>query len=143
MNEVNEYIINILRKNSAIVKGYFACPYVDSEYKIKAKEKGRIINPKFIINNHEDIKPNIGMIEKATQSIGKTLEQCKIYMIGDRLSDVEMGLNAKGTGILIASKKTIELGDYEKVKKLQENSLNIYIAKDFLDAATFIKNRES
>lgn len=44
-----------------------------------------------------------------------------MYVIGDRLTDVQTGLNANGTGILVESYKTRELGDVEETMNLMKN----------------------
>lgn len=138
--EVSEYIIQQLAKQGALIRGVFGCPYIDLKYAEKSKQKGRQINPEYIIENHHDRKPNIGMVEKSAKFLGKTLQECKIYVVGDRIADVQTGLNAGGRGILVTSFKTRELGDEEKVKELKTRyPERIYIAKDFLDAAKYIK----
>ncbi len=140
MYEVNEYIIEFLRKKGANIEKYFACPYVDNKYVEKSRKRGRQVNIDYVKDKHSDLKPNIGMIRKAAKSIGEKLEECKVYGIGDRFSDVQMILNANGTGILITSHKTRELGDEDKVKELQKiHGKRVYIAKDFLDAAKYIE----
>lgn len=136
MHEVNNYILNILKNKGAFIKGYFACPFVDSKYMERAKLKRRIVNPDFIRDNYPDLKPNTGLVEKAAQSLGKELKECNIYVIGDRLSDVQLGLNSGGIGILV---ETQEIGNREKVKTLEkDNKGRVYFAKDFLDAADYI-----
>ncbi|MBT3408037.1 HAD-IIIA family hydrolase [Candidatus Woesearchaeota archaeon] len=137
MHEVNRYILDKLRDEEALVDHYYACPFVDSNYVKKALEKGRRVDQKYIRENCLDLKPNIGMIEKALTDLNVKKEDCKIYMIGDRFSDVQMGLNIGGTGILVESYKTRELGDRQKVEQLKGD---IFIAKDFLDAAKYIYN---
>ncbi len=137
--EVSEYMIQQLAKKGARITGVFGCPYVDLKYAEKSKKRGRTINPEYLIDNHSDWKPNPGMVKKAAESLGKTLEQCEIYFIGDRLSDVQTGLNAGGIGILVSSSKTKELGDEEKVQQLKlQYPRKVYIAKDFLDAAEHV-----
>lgn len=101
MHDVNAEIINRLRDKNAKITNYFACPFVDSEYVNSALKKGRTINSRYICNNHPDRKPAIGMIEKAVKSLGKVLDECDIWMIGDRYSDVQTGINAGGRSILI------------------------------------------
>jgi D-glycero-D-manno-heptose 1,7-bisphosphate phosphatase len=140
--EVSRYMIQELAKQGAIIKGVFGCPYIDLKYAEKSRQRGRQVNPEYVKDNHPDWKPNPGMIKKAAESLGKTLDQCQIYMMGDRLTDVQTGLNAGGTGILVSSVKTQELGDKEKTKQLQLQYPNrIYIAKDFFDAAKYIAAR--
>jgi len=140
MHQVNQHIIDTLKEKGAKVKGYFACPFVDNKYVEKSKSKGRLVNPNYVKDDHPDLKPNIGMIKKAAKSIKKKLKYCEVFFIGDRASDVEMGINANGTGILVSGPKTKELGDLEKVNQLKEKyKERVYIAKDFLDAVNYIK----
>ena len=101
MHEVNHEIITQLAGNGASVRSYFACPFVDSAYAKSALVKGRTINSKYLHDNHPNIKPAIGMIEKAAKSIISKLSDCDIWMIGNRFSDVQTGINANGRSILI------------------------------------------
>ena len=140
MHEVNDYIIGLLSEQDAKVRGCFTCPFVDLKYVEKSRKRGREVHEHYIIDNHPDLKPNTGMLRKAAESLGLTLEQCSFDFIGDRLSDVQMGLNANGRGILIPSVKTIELGDVAKVEALKKSySDRVYVASDFLDAARYIE----
>jgi len=139
MYEVNACISNLLRDMGAIIDGHIACPYVDSAYERKSRSRGRKVNPDFVIDNHPDLKPNTGMIEKAISKYGYTLARCQIYMVGDRDTDVQMGLNANGMGILVPSSKTRERGDVDKVERLaRKNPGKVYVASDFLDASRYI-----
>lgn len=81
------------------------------------------------------------MIQKAAKSIGKSLSECTVFVVGDRKSDVEMGLNAEGYGILIASNKTEEGSDKEFVTELSVKNKRVYCAKSFIDAARFIQKK--
>jgi len=137
MKEVNDFILKRLRKKRLKIENYFACPFVDSDYVDKARKKGRVVNSSYVYDGHPDLKPNFGMVEKALKSLGVSKDKCNVFMIGDRVSDIEMILNYGGVGILVESDKTFELGDREKVLKL---SGDVYIAKDFLDAANYIRN---
>lgn len=144
MHEVNRYIIAQLEERGAHVRGYFACPFVDNKYVEKATKRGWRIHQSYVKDGHPDLKPNIGMLEKAAQSIGVTLDQVNLYVIGDRASDVQLGLNGRGTGILVPGPKTIEEGDPERVRALRaSNPKKIYIASNFYDAATYIQRNKS
>lgn len=136
-HDVNRHIVAELAKQGARIDGYQMCPYVTSDYAKKAAEKGRLINPKYVDDNARCMKPNIGMLESAAKMFGATLANTeKKFMIGDRATDVEMGIRGDCASILIESFKTRELGDVEKVRAM---SGRILIAKDFLDAARQIK----
>ena len=138
MHEVNSYIISLLTVEGLKIDGYFACPFVDSKYAKKAEKKGRVVDSRYVVEEHEDMKPNIGMINKALNAVNLQRENCEVFMIGDRASDVEMGLKAGGTGILVESCKTKELGDIDKVQQLKGP---VCVAPNFLEACKIIKNK--
>jgi len=140
LKEVNETIISLLKDKGCRVDATYSCPYVDAAYVEKAKKKGWTINPSYIRDGDPDLKPNTGMIEKAAKQFGFELSKLhRKFMIGDRKSDVVMGLNAGCISILISSYKTRELGDEEEVRDLmKEYPDKLFITKDFLEAARHI-----
>jgi len=139
MYEVNRHIIEQLKKEGAIVDGYFACPFVDMDYVMKKSEKHTFDNC-YVVNKHPDLKPNTGLVEKAKKKFAPNGVEM-VYMIGDRKSDVVLGLNTGGKSILVPAFKTAELGDLTDVQGMQNQYGNrIYIAKDFLDASKWIFN---
>ncbi len=140
MHEVNRYVINLLANQGARVRNYFTCPFVDIKYLEKVKARSWSVHQYYVRDRYPDLKPNIGMLEKCAKSLGCSLNEAELYVIGDRSSDVEFGLNGGGKGILVSSKKTIELGDVDKVRKLQErNPQRVFIATNFLDAINYVK----
>ena len=135
VGEVNFEIGSRLRAKGCRIDGFFVCPYVDSAYVAQARDRGRTINPDYIQDGCRDLKPNTGLLEKAAAKVGLELNQCSLYVIGDRFTDVEMGLNGGGVGILVESPKTRELGDLKKTRKLMsEHPGKVYVA-DAFDAA--------
>ncbi len=144
MHEVNRHILRLLADQGARVRGYEACPFVDLKYVKKAQERGWKIHPQYVMEGHRDLKPNIGMLEKCASQLGRDLKSVSLFVIGDRASDVELGLNGGGTGILVSGPKTRELGDVDKVRAMQGKYADrIYIAQDFLDAARYIGERNT
>jgi len=139
MNEVNKYILQELSKQGAHIRNYFACPFVDRAYVGRSRAGGREINPAFIFDNCPDLKPNTGLVKKAAGSLGKTLDECEIFVIGDRISDVQLGLNSGGHGILVESSKTRELRHVKKIKQLGIKMGNVYTAKNFLEAVNYVE----
>jgi D-glycero-D-manno-heptose 1,7-bisphosphate phosphatase len=74
--------------------------YVDGFYFSKGVEAGsqqRAVHPKFL--GDEDVKPSPNLLHKAAQELHIDLAQS--YMVGDRLTDVECGLTAGCTPILV------------------------------------------
>lgn len=124
------------------MRGYKACPFVDLEYVKKAQKRGWKVDARYVHEGHRDLKPNIGMLEKCATCIGTRLDIASLYVLGDRASDVKLGLNGGGMGILINSAKTRELDDTTRVELMMRQYPNrVYIAEDFLDAARYIERR--
>src|SRR3989344_8191273 len=137
--EVNDYIIRLLQAQGARIRGGFICPFLDERYSAIERKAGHVINMEYFRKNPEDLKPRTGMIKKSAAVLGKSLEECRVFFIGDRASDVQTGLNANGYGILIPGFKTFELADLEKVKAMKrKKGERVYIAGDFLDAGNYV-----
>lgn len=138
--EVNNYIVGKLQRQGVHIDGSFLSPFVAHKY-VRSKKSKYTFHSCYVVDDHEDSKPNIGLIKKSAEAAGKHLDAFEmIYALGDRCVDVEMGLKAGGKGIFIPSYKTKEKGDVEMVQKLQQKYKDdIYIAKDFLDAAEWIR----
>ena len=69
-----------------------------------------------------------------------TADNTDVYVIGDRASDVLTALNIDGFGILIPFNN--EPDEEEKIRKMDDQR-QIYIARDMIEAAEFISNREA
>lgn len=133
--EVSQYVIKLLKKKGALVDGYRVCGHANSSYVKKRKEYK--FNNKLVCNC-SCIKPSPGMIYEILKEENMNKSNTNIYVLGDRLTDVQTGINAKGIGILIPFNKRIQ--ELAKVKKLKSNSR--YIAKNFLDAINYIIKKE-
>lgn len=139
MYEVMYHIYTKLRKEGAIVDGYITCPFVDNAYVEKAEAKGRRVNPAFVVDGHEDIKPKAGMVIKALERLELKIEDCALFMIGDRVSDMEMILSVGGKGILIPQYKTHQLEDVEKAESME----GVKIVSNYEQAAEYIQKQTS
>lgn len=135
--QVFQEVIDRIRKEGIAIKDGIMCPYASPAY-AKAK-KDKSFDKKFV-SNCNCIKPKPGMIFKGLKMEGLKRKGAKIYVIGDRFSDVKMGLNANGIGILVPFVN--EPGQRERVRGLKDKK-KVYIAKDFLDAVRFIMKIES
>lgn len=137
--EVNEHVMSELAALGCRIDGCFMCPYVTSAYAAEAREHGRIVAPQYVKDDARCIKPNIGMIEDAAAHLDLTLEDTNRFVIGDRASDVEFGINAKGITFFIESVKSREIQDTSKVHMLAErHPETVFIVSDFLKAAQHI-----
>ena len=129
--EVNRHILTEIAKMGGQIDGYFLCPHANLQY---VKKKANYHFDENMVCDCECEKPKSGMVFDALKSERLTREEVILYVIGDRSSDVETALNINGTGILIPFEN--EPRHFEKIKKLDQT--NVYIARDFLDAAQFI-----
>lgn len=129
--EVNRHILTEIAKMGGQIDGYFLCPHANLQY---VKKKTNYHFDENMVCECECEKPKSGMVFDALKSERLTREEAILYVIGDRSSDVETALNINGTGILIPFEN--EPRHFEKIKKLDQ--ANVYIARDFLDAAQFI-----
>jgi D-glycero-D-manno-heptose 1,7-bisphosphate phosphatase len=129
MQETNKAIRDMLEQNGATVDGWYACPFVDPDY---AARHG--IQAKWL-DTEGWRKPATGMIEQAKKDL--SLRRPAVWSIGDRLTDVEMGLRANGKGILVLNGKNAQ--EHEKIKDLLEKYKNkIFAANNLMQAADVI-----
>ncbi|MBI4148483.1 HAD-IIIA family hydrolase [Candidatus Woesearchaeota archaeon] len=133
--EVNQYIDFLLKSEGLNLDGVHFCPYVDRHY---AVEKNLAPDNPWVIEPCEFRKPGIGMLQQAAADLGMTLDQFdRIYFVGDKKTDVETGLNAGGTGILIKKSE-------KESNAVQQLALNhpgrVFWAENFQHAAEIIIN---
>jgi len=130
-HEVCREIMNRMRKRGARLDDYILCDHVSPTY---VKKHPRFRFERKLVCNCSCVKPNSGMINDLLKKSGSEKSKAKIYVVGDRASDVRTGIKAGGFGILIPF--TNEPGEIERFTRIK--SRKKYLAKDFLDAAKFI-----
>jgi len=135
VDEVFKYILKKLASKGVKFDGYEFCGKATSSY---VKAHGQYTFHKKLVGNFPCSKPKPGMIKSILKREKLKLSETKIYVIGDRVSDVETAHNVKGFGILVPF--IYQPGEKEETKKLKNKKK--YIAKDFLGAARFIIKRE-
>ncbi len=134
---VCQYVIDMLKKKGATFNGFIFSQYVTPEY-VKQHPQYNF-NPRRV-KDDPWAKPHPGMIKEALKRENWKRNNTHIYVIGDRVSDVQSALNIRGFGILVPA--TTEPHQIDKTRILMKRNKKIYIAKDFLDAARFIVKRE-
>lgn len=134
-HEVSKYILNQLKKKNSKIDGYEICQHASPSYVRKHKQFN--FNKK-LVDNFSCIKPKPGMINQILKKEKIPRKDVKIYVVGDRESDVKTALNVKGFGILVPFRNQSK--EKNKVSKIK--SKNKYIARNFPDAARFISKRE-
>ena len=131
--EVCEYVMKTLEERGAKIDGCKICIHVSKEYADKRRE---IKFDASLVKACGCRKPAIGMIKDIMKE--RNISGARVYVIGDRATDVQTALNARGTGILIPSESLP--GEDEKVKALK--SRNALIMKNVKEAADFILKKE-
>jgi len=134
-HEVSKYVLNQLKRKNAKINGYEFCFHTTPLY---TKTHKQFTFNKKLVSKCTCMKPKPGMINKILKRERLSRKDVKIYVIGDRVSDVKTALNAKGFGILVPFRNQPK----EKIKVRKIKNKKKYIAKSFLDAAKFIVKKE-
>ncbi len=120
VEKVNDFILKELQNEGIKIEGIYYCPHHPDE-------------------NCDCRKPRTGLIKRALQDYHLKLKDA--WVIGDKLSDVLLGRNIKGKSILVLT------GYGQGTKQKIESDTDVYdwhkpdyIAKDLLEAASFIKS---
>jgi len=133
VEEVNNCMDDFLKSVGAFVDAWYYCPYVNETY---AKEK-KISLPNEWVKINNERKPGIGMLKKACEKEGISLQNTIVFFIGDKEVDIKTGLNAGGKGILIRNGENRI--DYLKTKELKKvHPEKIFFANNFLNACQII-----
>ena len=135
-NETFRYVLKKLKSKGINIDGYEFCGKASLKY---VKFRSEFSFDKKLVGNFDCIKPKSGMIKSVLKKENLGFRDVKIYVIGDRASDVETAHNVKGFGILVPFVNQPDQN--AKVKELKNK--NKHIAKNFLEAAKFIVKREN
>ena len=118
---LNGYIKDILLKDGVDIKAFYYCPH--------HLEKG-IGKYKVDCNCR---KPKTGMLDSAVKDFN--IDRDKSFMIGDNISDVKAGLNAKITPILVKTGHGLE-----HIKEAE--NLGVKTFETLYDFAMYLKKKE-
>jgi histidinol-phosphate phosphatase family protein len=131
-HKVCQHILRLFEEKGFTFDGYFLCGHANPAYMKRRPNRTYI---KSRVCNCGCVKPRLGMIFKTLKAEGVQRKDVRLFVIGDRYSDVKTALNAKGTGIHIPFKNEKE--QQRKMETLKKNK-NVYFARDFKDAVKFI-----
>lgn len=121
--EVNQELDRRLRQEGAIVDGWYFSPFVPSSY---AKEKGIPLTSRYVFDTDTTRKPGTGMLEQAARDLEFELNEVDVFVFGDKVNDVQTGLNASGFGVLFdngKNKKHVE----ETIKLSKDYNGRMYV----------------
>ena len=134
--QINTEIDKIFNRYEAKIHSWQYCPFYSRSY---AKSKGLIDekNPWILDDDDPRLdlrKPAIGMLKKGVEELGLVLEDFyKCFFVGDKITDVQTGLNAGGIGILIDMEK-----NYDHVQLINQKDPRQKLVKTFYQAAKLI-----
>ena len=128
--EVCEYIMKLLKEKRIELDGYELCGKASSDY-VK-KRKDRYTFNKKLVGDFSCVKPKPGMVYNALKKEGWNKEDTKIYVIGDRLSDVQCANNAGGYGIFVPFSNKNFVNEWSHLIKMNSrySDFNNYINID-------------
>lgn len=124
VGEIHMKMRDLFDKNNARLDAFYYCPhYINSQdhrYRIDCACR----------------KPNPGMALKASEDLNIQLKGS--YMVGDKMEDIEFGLNFDAIPVLLLT------GHGQKaLRKLEEKGLKpAYVAKNLLEAVDWILKNE-
>jgi len=132
------YKLIVVTNQSGVGRGYFTEEFVIRTHEVINDLVGGLID-KFYFCPHrpEDNcscrKPNTGMIDKAVKEFN--INKTKSYIVGDKETDVELGLNAGITPLLVISRENEHLLANTKAEAFFSNIYEVALwicRKDFM-----------
>lgn len=137
VEEIHNFIDTSFRAQGALINNWQYSPYAERSW---AEKEGLAQNCLWLVDGFpETRKPQIGMLTAAANDLGKSLSHYKkIFVIGDKLDDIQMALNADGIGVWFYNGKNGHL--WEGVKKLEATHPGrIFYVSSLAKAAELIK----
>lgn len=127
VEKLHEYMNRMLKPYGAGIDKFFYCPH-HPEYGIGIYKR-----------NCRCRKPGIGMFEMAEEVFA--VDKCHSYMIGDKMIDVQAGINYGIPGILVGTGYGTSLR--QEIEEKGEKPLYDFFAETLVDAAEYIIDREN
>lgn len=144
----------VVTNQAGVARGYYACEDVEHLHAYmneQLKAQGAEIDAFYYCPHHPDYgigiykktcrcrKPGIGMFEQAEKQF--QIDRSHSYMIGDKLLDVEAGINYGVSGILVGTGYGADIN--REIKEKGEKPLYDFYAETLMDAAQYIRAREA
>ena len=144
----HQYLAIVVSNQSGVARGYFPIELVDKVHrrmKELLEEKDAVMDAIYFCPHHKAgvvqkyttecicRKPGTGLIDKACREFD--IDMGNSYVIGDRITDIELAHRAKIKGILVAT--GYGRGDIDYVLP-NSNYRPVHIAEDLLHAVRWI-----
>lgn len=124
LQSVDKKLQKELLKEGAFVDAIYYCPH-HPEHGVYPYRKAC-----------ECRKPHNGLVKKAVKNLD--IETSRSFFVGDKVSDIETGVNSGTKTVLVLTGKGRESLDREELKKIKPT----HIAENLLDAAKWILSNE-
>lgn len=134
---INSEIARRLNLEGAVIDSWFFCPWVTKEY----ADKKRIKLRNWVDDEMASLlrKPSIGMIDLAAESLGLAKGQYEVYFFGDKIEDVQTGLNARGISILFDNGENKEaVAEVQAMRSQQDYQHRVFVTKSLVDVTELI-----
>jgi lipopolysaccharide heptosyltransferase II len=115
VDKINEYMLDQLKKDNLDIDGVYYCPHIPDD-------------------NCECRKPNLKMVNQASSRLNLNLKNS--WAIGDKLSDVMLGQNMGGKGVLVLT--GFGKRELQKIKD-KSNIKPDFVVENLLEAAVLIQ----
>jgi len=125
VRDTHNHIAAKLKKQGAKADAFYFCPHHAKKAKIKKYKKDCACR-----------KPKTGMVKKAAKRF--SLNIGKSYVVGDKLTDVKLGINSKMKSFLVLT----GFGKTERKLIKKEKARPDFIVKDLYEAAKMIISLE-
>ncbi len=118
------YRLIVVSNQSGVGRGYFTEEFVDKTHEVLNEMLGGLID-KFYYCPHRPEencscrKPKTGLIDRAIEEFN--IDRNKSFVVGDKESDIELGINAGITPLLILSRKNEHLLASTKAERFFSN----------------------
>lgn len=144
----NRYLVIVVSNQSGVARGYFPLALVDEVHahmKMMLKKNGADIDGLFFCPHHPEgkvakysmscncRKPKTGLIEKACEAFD--IDMANSYVIGDRISDIELAHRADLKGVLVTT--GYGRGDVDHLLP-HSTCKPVHIAEDLFQAVRWI-----
>lgn len=143
----------VVTNQAGVARGYYTCEEVEKLHEFmngKLKEHGAWIDGFFYCPHHPEHgvgiykkncrcrKPGIGLFEMAQEKFA--VDKSHSYMIGDKMIDVQAGVNYGIPGILVGTGYGAQWK--KEIEEKGERPLYDFYAETLVDAAKYIIDRE-
>ncbi len=122
------YRLIVVTNQSGIGRGYFSREFVEETHRVLNEMLGGIIDrfyycPHKPEDNCSCRKPRTGMVDIAVKEFN--IDRKSSFVVGDKETDIELGINAKITPLLILSRKNENLLAETRAKRFFSNLFEV------------------